>query len=305
MVSSTLSNDIASAAPSHGTHSGGVSCAACGFSICNKAFAVGGHAIYDCARCSHRFSPVSAGAEHVSHVYGDGYFTEGAAGYSDYLGDESLRRASGAWYARLLARYTSPGHLLDVGSAAGFILKGLTDGGWTGMGLEPNASMAAHARERVGVDVRVGTLEGCELDRAFDAVTMIQVVGHFYDLRGALAAAASATKPGGYWLIESWDRQSLPARLLGARWHEYSPPSVIQWFTPTSLASLVAEFGFREVARGRPRKQIRPSHAFDLIRHKLGMRASTRSSGAAGQEWVLPYPPLDLFWGLYRKRADP
>lgn len=260
-----------------------------------------GYALYDCAQCGHRFAPLSGGATHVSAVYGDHYFTEGGAGYSDYLGEETLRRAAGSWYGKLFSQFTKPGEVLDVGAAAGFILKGLVDTGWKGMGLEPNARMAAHARDQVGVDVRVGSLETLNVHRSFDAVTMIQVIGHFYDLRGALERAASVTRPGGYWLIESWDRGSLPARWLGKRWHEYSPPSVVQWFTRESLAGLVGQFGFREVALGLPPKQIRVSHALELIRYKVGLGGVKALKALDRLGWAVPYPPLDLFWGLYRK----
>ena len=51
------------------------------------------------------------------------------------------------------------------------------------------------------------------------------IIAHVPDIRTALARAASLTRPGGYWLIETSDRASARARRMGARWHFYSPPS--------------------------------------------------------------------------------
>jgi hypothetical protein len=126
---------------------------------------------------------------------------------------------------------------------------------------------------------------------------MVQVVGHFFDLRRAFEAAAALTRPGGLWLIEAWDYGSAPARLLGSRWHEYSPPSVVHWFTRESLARTVGRFGFREIGHGRPQKRIALSHAKSLLAFKAPWLAKLVPS----VEVSLPYPTLDVFYGVYRK----
>ncbi len=261
-----------------------------------------GHAIFHCAACEHRFTPVDGGPQHVASVYGDDYFNQGGAGYSDYLAEQTTLVASGRRYGELLAGLAPPGRILDVGSAAGFVLKGLVQAGFTGFGVEPNAAMGEYARTKTGVDVRTGTLEQLDADALFDAVSMVQVIGHFYDLRRALEQASRVTRPGGLWLIEAWDYGSLLARTLGASWHEYSPPSVVHWFTQRSLARLLASFGFSEVARGRPKKRIALSHARSLLEYKFGKVA--RLIPFADRGFSLPYPAFDLFWAVYRKSAS-
>jgi SAM-dependent methyltransferase len=272
-------------------------CPSCGGRNHEVVFEVHGFPILHCASCEHRFTPVSDGDSHVEEVYSDGYFTQGGAGYSNYLGERELLTASGRHYGEVLARYTPLGHVLDVGSAAGFILKGMTEAGWKGSGIEPNARMAAYAREKVGVRVDVGTLEHAALREPVDVVSMVQVVGHFFDLRRAFEAAERVTRPGGLWLIEAWDYGSAPARLLGSRWHEYSPPSVVHWFTRASLARTVERFGFREIGHGRPQKRIALSHAKSL----LAFKAPTLAKLVPSIELSLPYPTLDVFYGVYRK----
>jgi SAM-dependent methyltransferase len=272
-------------------------CPSCDDRNSRVVFESHGFPILHCARCAHRFTPVADGEAHVAEVYSDRYFTEGGAGYTDYFSEHALLTASGRHYGEVLAGYVSPGRVLDVGSAAGFILKGMTEAGWRGSGLEPNPRMAAHAREHVGVDVEVGTLERAAVREPVDAVSMVQVIGHFFDLRRALSAAAAATRPGGLWLIEAWDYDSIPARLLGSRWHEYSPPSVVHWFTRQSLARTVGRFGFREVGHGRPRKRIALSHAKSLLAYKAPRLAKLVPSVGLS----LPYPAFDVFYGVYRK----
>jgi SAM-dependent methyltransferase len=272
-------------------------CPSCGGRHHHVVFEHLGFPILHCESCEHRFTPVADGERHVAEVYSDSYFTNGGAGYIDYLAERELLTASGRHYGKILARYVPPGRVLDVGSAAGFVLKGMAEVGWQGSGIEPNPRMAAYARERLGVEVEVGTLEHAVVREPVDVVTMVEVVGHFFDLRRALETAAAATRPGGVWLIEAWDYGSLTARLFGRRWHEYSPPSVVHWFTRESLARTVGRFGFREIGHGRPRKRIAVSHAKSLLANEAPLLAKLIPS----VELSLPYPGRDVFYGVYRK----
>ena len=270
-----------------------------------RLFEKQGHGIARCTGCGHRFAQIAMSDDHVESVYGDDYFLGGGDGYRDYLSESRLLRSHGRRYGELLKRFAPAGELLDVGAAAGFILQGLGDAGWRGEGLEPNDRMAAFAREQSGLTVHTGSLETFETTRTFDAVSMIQVVAHFVDPREAFARVAVLLKPGGVCVIETWNVASWTARLFGKSWHEYSPPSVLHWFTPQRLADLLAEFGLHQVARGRPSKWINAGHAASLLQHKLSHNAVTRwlskPLGLLPEHLALPYFGDDLFWAVFRK----
>lgn len=270
------------------------------------AFEADGHAILDCANCHHRYADIEADAEHVRQVYADDYFDGGGAGYDDYLAEGATVRRQGEWYGRLLAKYMSPGRVLDVGAAAGFLLDGLMAHGWTGEGLEPNATMCRHARDRSRHTMHVGTLETFTGRGEFDLISMVQVLAHFTHPRRALETANRLTKFGGYWLIETWDFKSLTSRMFGKRWHEYSPPSVLHWFTPASVRVLAGSLGYEVVAQGRPQKRLQVGHAASLIRHKTEgslLRPLALPLSLLPRNLELPYPGNDLFWMLLRKQG--
>jgi len=271
--------------------------------LCNsdpkRAFEIKGFTVLDCSACGHRFADIKADEQHVAEQYDDSYFNGGGAGYSDYSAEAEMLRSRGKMYADKIASFTKPGKMLDVGAAAGYILKGFHDKGWSGTGVEPNASMAAFGRDTLGLDLRQGSLEAFDPDETFDMVSMIQVAAHFYDPASAFTKAHKLLKPNGVLLIETWDRESLSARIFGKNWHEYSPPSVLNWFSKDGLTSYLDTVGFDRVAGGRPSKKISGGHVRSLLKYRLGDNFLLK---LIPEQINFPYPSEDLFWALYRKR---
>jgi SAM-dependent methyltransferase len=270
-----------------------------------RLFVKHGYWIRSCVACAHQFTELQPPGDHVERVYGSDYFHGGGSGYPDYLGEAEILRLHGQRYGRLLAGYAQAGNVLDVGAAAGFILQGLQDTGWRGVGIEPNQEMAHFARTQLRLQVSEGALEEFETHDQFDVISMIQVAAHFRDVRKAFQVAAALTRPSGFWLIETWSTQSWTARVLGSHWHEYSPPSTLNYFSPEGLRCLSAQFGFRQVARGRPVKRINGAHAKSLLQYKLGgsrlERFAAATAGFIPDRISIPYPSEDLFWALFRR----
>lgn len=272
---------------------------------------VRGYVFHRCSRCSYIFVPLKVSLDHVRAVYDDGYFTHGGAGYPDYVAEGRLLREHAVRYVAMVGRYAKPGVLLDVGAAAGFLLREFIDHGWSGTGLDPNASMAAYAADHLGVVVKVGTLEDSEFSQAqnIDLVTMIQVIMHLYDVRRGLESATRCIRPGGHLLIETPNAASLTARLLGKFWQEYSPPSVLRIFTPDNLRQLVGDYGFVPIASGRPRKVVSGAHVRSFLTYKAEewtgfphrMLTLIRQTIPTGLR--IRYHAEDLFWALYRKQT--
>jgi len=269
--------------------------------LCNAsselAFIAKGVDVLDCTSCGHRFAALAADEQHVASVYADEYFTGGGAGYTDYAGEGEMLRRRGRDYAAKLARHTKPGRMLDVGAAAGYILEGFMNEGWSGIGVEPNSAMATLAQER-GIDVRQGSLESFASDERFDLVSMIQVAAHFYDPRTAFDKAFALLNPGGLLLVETWDRGSISARVFGKNWHEYSPPSVLNWWTKDGLTTFLSHIGFTRVDGGRPSKRISGGHVRSLLKYRLGDNFLLK---LIPEKINFPYPSEDLFWALYKK----
>ena len=271
----------------------------------SHAFVANQISIVDCSVCGHRQADIAVDASHVEATYADDYFTGGGAGYEDYSSEGPMLVARGKRYGQILADKTTPGRVVDIGAAAGFLAEGMQSGGWSAIGIEPNETMAAAARAR-GLDVRTGTAESLlsGFDRgSFDAVTMIQVIAHLGDPLGSIKTASELLRPGGLLLIETWDRSSISARVFGKKWHEYSPPSVVHWFTRRELDDVARRAGFTRVATGRYPKKITAAHGRQLVEHRMGTNhLVTKAARLIPGRLTVPYPGDDLFWSLYRNR---
>ena len=267
-------------------------------------FVKNGYPILECKQCGQQSIEIPDPREHVSAVYSDNYFFEGKDGYPNYLSHGNILYKQGLRYARLVDKYTSAGKVLDIGCAAGFILKGFEDSGWICRGIEPNETMATYGRENLNLDIKTGTIETFETGERFDLINMIQVIGHVYDIDKTLKNVTSLLKPGGLVLVESWDRKSFIARMMGRNWHEYLPPSVAHWFSDETLSVLFKYYGFELVAKGYPLKKITGDHAFSLLKGGTAKPVFRKVVDALNRlfgKLTFIYPLRDVKWYVFRK----
>ena len=277
--------------------------------ICNNKasvkFSKNGYGIHECLFCAHRFTNFIPTEKDVQEIYSDDYFFKGGAGYEDYTLEKDMLIKRGEYYARKINQFMKPGEVLDIGAAAGFILKGFENKGWQGIGIEPNHSMVEYGKNKVGVNIKTGSIETVELKDTFDLVILIQVVAHIYDLHNSMKRINSFLKHGGHVLIETWNKDSLTARVFGSNWHEYSPPGTLNFFSKKTLNQLMLKHNFHKVAEGTPKKSIHSKHAKSLIKHKLleskVLKWAAPLTSLIPKNMILPYPSEDLFWALYKK----
>ncbi len=264
-----------------------------------------GHLIKECQTCEHRFTEIRDVENHLQDTYSDTYFFEGKEGYPNYLEEKDMLYRSGEKFAKIISKYTRPGKVLDVGCAAGFILKAFEKAGWECYGVEPNDTMASYGREQLKLDIRTGGMETFSSDQQFDLINLIEVIGSLYDLDKAMQNVQQLCKEGGLVLVESWDMKCAAARFFGSNWHEYCPPSVVHWFSDATLSQLFEYYGFKLIAQGRPSKKIN-------LKHGLAIIAENSSNGGLKKKLfdflsrtlgkvAVPYPPVDVKWYLYKK----
>jgi 2-polyprenyl-3-methyl-5-hydroxy-6-metoxy-1,4-benzoquinol methylase len=166
-------------------------------------------------------------------------------GYDDYLSDEQNIKITFRKRLKTIEHLTRKGRLLDVGCATGFFLDLARSQGWEVIGSEVSEFSAHYARERFGLDVRLGTLRQLGLDAAsFDAVTMWDVIEHVVDPLAELQEVRRILRPQGILSIITPDAGSWMARLLGRRWEEFRRVREhIYFFSRRTMADMLRKAG--------------------------------------------------------------
>lgn len=268
-------------------------------------FIKNGYPILRCIICDHVFTDYKPTPHEVSKIYSNDYFFKGGAGYEDYTLEKEILIKRGEYYAKKIRTFITPGKVLDIGSAAGFILKGFENQGWIGTGIEPNKSMVDYGKKKLGLNLKQGTIETVNLERKYDLIILIQVIAHISDLLTSMRKISELLQPGGFVLVETWDKDSVTSKLFGKYWHEYSPPSTLNFFSRKTLNMLMTQNGFSRIKKGTPKKNIHSRHAKSLISHKISESKKLKwMSGITKlipDNMIIPYPSEDLFWALYKK----
>jgi SAM-dependent methyltransferase len=282
--------------------------------LCDSKFAIredsrvvftkNGFAILECNCCHCRYIEIAKSETYVNQVYSDDYFFEGKAGYPNYFDEKDLLINYGKRYASIVSKFIQPGRILDVGSAAGFILRGFELAGWDCYGVEPNGTMSSYARNELKLDVVTSSLEQFKTPNKFDLISMVQVIIHLYDFNQSIENIINMLKPKGLVLIESWDKDNTYAKVMAKHWHVYSPPSTVRFFSDKTLIQLLGRYNLKLIDKGYPDKRIKVKHALSLLkeitpdfpfRNKFINSLNHRAGNL-----TLRYPFHDLKWYLFQ-----
>lgn len=248
----------------------------------SQLFDVGGHRYVKCDACGAALLATVPKGDPAS-LYDAGYFVrhDDRGGYVDYERDEPLHRANARRRVARCLETLGPvtggecHPAIDVGCASGYTLDAFGASGFRAIGVDISDWALARCAELGHEAVR--TLDEA-IDRAgsADVVSFFQSLEHLDDPARAVGLASGVLRSGGVVIIETWDRRSMVARLLGARWHQVNPPTVLHHFTRDGLSRPLVANGFDVRAISTTSKLVSP----ELLMGVLTQR-SRRFSGYA------------------------
>jgi SAM-dependent methyltransferase len=218
-----------------------------------------GVVVGECARCGLMFTPVRAAepeklsdvsVEQVRWLYGP--IVEGRVPH--------FRENSFADYLARIGRVAPGRRLLDVGCAHGFFSAAARRAGYEVTAVEPNAAMAAFAREVLGLRALHGRLDQVDLgSERWHVATFTDSLEYFPDPVTDLSRVARHLAPGGVLFAKVPNgsyfrlRHEIATRLkrrLGVE--EFSPLQRVAHYTIETLSRLVERAGFEVVETGAP-----------------------------------------------------
>jgi 2-polyprenyl-3-methyl-5-hydroxy-6-metoxy-1,4-benzoquinol methylase len=223
--------------------------------------------------------------------------------YLDYLSETAEdRRNLEAVHAWLEAVHPLRGaRLLDLGAGSGKFVRFLRERGVDARGLEPSEALFAHfLRDSPAFDNEtVESFAARSPGASFDVITALDVLEHVLAPRSFLEAASSLLRPGGLLAISTPDVASLPARLLGRRWHYYNRYH-LSYFSRATLDRLARDCSLEPVSFSHRARYHSLGYALEyFLEFVLGGSRVRVPRAAYG--WVLPMNLFDAMYACYRK----
>lgn len=227
------------------------SCPVCGGRAVRRRFREEGASIGRCRGCGtlYTYEPCT---ESPADYFKDEYFQ----------GDDHLETMFGSYrtdafveFGSLLTKWKNGGRILDIGCAAGEFLATLDAAKWERVGVEPSVRAARKARER-GLQVFLGVFGSVPLpfDR-FDAITMLDVLGHVEDPRTMFRGVASLLGQDGLLIVEIPGSTSRLLKntgplsfVLSRRWSRLNPRDYVFFPSTRAVRRLLADAGLELVS---------------------------------------------------------
>ncbi|MDX2166137.1 MAG: class I SAM-dependent methyltransferase [Deltaproteobacteria bacterium] len=224
-----------------------------------------------CRNCGFITAPVDEAIDPAT-LYGEAYFR--GEEYLDYAADEAfIKRTLRPRLDALLAQRRG-GRLLEIGAAYGFFLD-LARPHFDVVGFEISPAASAHARQRLGLDVRSEDFTRTGLDGVgpVDATVMWDVIEHLERPDRVIARVAALSKPGALLFITTGDIGSAVARWRGQRWRLIHPPTHLHYFSRPTITRLLERHGFqvRDI-RAVPVVRSLRQMAYSILALRLGQR---------------------------------
>lgn len=228
-----------------------VACNLCDKSESTKLFTIRSFNVVKCPNCGLVYLNPMPCTEDIAKVYDarEYYCNKGSPadtplGYPDYLmlkehhnfvADELLRPLKGI----------NPGKVLDVGCGMGTMLKRFSELGWDTCGVDVSTYATSYARNELNLEVFTGVVEELDLpENYFDLVTVIHVIEHIPNPKGALETLYRLMKPRGILIIATHDICGLWPRVVKSKWRHLNIPEHTQFFSKNTLNRMLKRAGF-------------------------------------------------------------
>lgn len=165
-----------------------------------------------------------------------------------YIEEESCRRLSARIFLKAISHLKrKSGKILEIGCTAGFLLDEARKYGWGVYGVELSEWAAKYAKEKFNLDVINADFNETNFpNKFFDVVVMRDTIEHLIDPKQTLAKIRKILKLDGLLCISTPDINSLPSRILRARWWGINRYHLF-YFTKKTLKKMLKVAGFKVI----------------------------------------------------------
>ena len=189
----------------------------------------------------------------------------------------------------LIAKFVPSGDLLEIGSAAGYLLREAKAYGYSPVGIDITGPFVQFGRDVLGVDVREGTLGSVELPpKSFDVAYHRNVLSHLAYPLEAFRTMRELLRPRGWMVYQTGNVAELPGEFWAGT-NELDLPDHLYHFGEKQIRMLNDRAGFETVDLRRYSLLLHDPWIRDGLSRvrSLGKR-NNGGSKKPGQPFVVP-----------------
>lgn len=234
----------------------------------------------ECPVCNHRFLALTDSViEQIERTYDEGY-----AGFrNDPFFAVQVREAL---REDIESKVAPPARMLDVGCGNGAFMEAAREYGYSVEGVDISEKAVAHCEER-GLQARAGNFLKMDFDGPYNVITMWDIVEHLKCPSAFIEQAQTLLHNDGILLLKipGFERTAFyPIQLWGRLvLLEPGAPSHIQYFTRTSISTLLDRCGFGRIDWMRSRS-FRSRRDAGSLKTRIGRAYIDVITWAAGNE---------------------
>lgn len=229
-------------------NTGEISCPLCGCARLEPGFVSieKGFEVQSCPSCGLGVTTPALPSSEIGRYYPETYYGRENVRFNSFF--EILVRLFRRRRAKVIARRSRPGPVLDVGCGRGLTLFYLKSLGFEAHGQEFSETAAWHARNALGLAVETGDfLKSPHQKGVYNAVVFWHSLEHLPRPAEALVRAHELLRPGGLLVVAVPNRDSLQSRLFGRHWFHLDVPRHYFHFNRDNLISALEKLSFRVV----------------------------------------------------------
>jgi len=228
-------------------------CPLCENTSYQQLFVIDKYPIILCLRCGlcrtkHDLHPID-----FMQLYGTNYFKMSdpkRVGYANYYAMENTLRQNFRKRCRAVKKTIPKGFtkLFEIGTGPGFFLDECRKIGFDVEGIELSQDAVTFARETLNLNVTNSKIEDVKAKDKFDVICSWDTIEHVSDPNNFLNTVTNLLDENGYLFLSTGDRDSLVARISRSKWHLYTPPAHLFFFSKKTLSLLLKKHGFTVIS---------------------------------------------------------
>lgn len=266
--------------------------------------------LYYCLACGLVFVfPIPSDLDGIyTEEYFKGKNEKNDFGYADYDKDKESMKDQFLSHLEEIEHLVSRKNIFDVGAATGYFLNLARNRGWHTAGIEIS-EYAANLAKSKGHKVSCGQLPQVKIEDKFDVVTMWDVLEHLDNPEKYLKIINRILVSDNGWLIiNTINRESLWAKLLGSRWQLIVPPEHLFYYSKKSLELLLEQTGFEIERIKSVGKKFSLSYIFKILYRwqnlKIFAKLSLYFNKPFWRKFVIPINLRDNIFIIAKKIKD-